>query len=829
MQDAQHLTAMVGESIVFNCQIRSPEPHPVPYVVQWEKKGVKIPIMIWYEKFLHTGDGYQGRVSRVNQTSSGSTGLGTSSTSWDSDSQSTHYGLASLNLTDIHESDQGWYSCLVNFLNRSPRQDNNGTLFHLNVHAPPHFTLTPEEVVYVSLGDPIILSCLAEGTPIPEILWLRENQLVTPSASLAVTNDGTELRISNLRQEDIGDYTCSAENGQGTVRHTTKLVIAGGAVIIVPPFNVTRLEGGKLEMPCEARGLPGNFTVTWLRDNHAVRSIPWLVSRTLLKSDGTLLISPVHSDDRGLYTCHVTNGIGQPQRASAYFEVEYPARVTFTPSVQYLPLHLEGVIRCHVEAYPPEQFVTWTKGKRIFNPSEIPDVVIMRNNSLLFKKVTKEIQGEYTCTPFNIHGTAGSSGTMEVLVREAPTFVTRPTPIYQRKIDDDVQMNCKGQGTPNPTITWTRMDGKALPKGRWRMDLGNLMISNLRRIDFGYYECHMSNEVATLVATTHLVIEGTTPHAPYNISTQSSEFSVKLEWLPGYSGGSDYSQNYEVRYRQGGVHNWIPVDVDPPLSTRAEIHNLQPGTVYEFQVVGKNVLGDGMYSNLVTEQTKELHEYNEIVFPTDAHGSTYIPTLFRPSGPMPIPPQNVTVVEYADGGAIVSWNPARKGRVAIAYYTVDYCSDDQWSRLSRVELKPADTHYIVKKLEVGKKYVFRVNAHTLTSQASSDKATFTLSKRLKQKAVTAGVVGGILFFIVAIILAVCTVKCVNKRNKRHQREQEKAYSMVACTVAGSNGGRPAAAGSAGSAGSAGLAGGGGSAQVMPSRKRKEDGLADCPL
>ena len=64
------------------------------------------------------------------------------------------------------------------------------------------------------------------------------------------------------------------------------------------------------------------------------------------------------------------------------------------------------------------------------------------------------------------------------------------------------------------------------------------------------------------------------------------------------------------------------------------------------------------------------------------------------AGPAPIPPENVTVMEYADGGAIVSWNPARKGRVAIAYYTVDYCYDDQWSRLSRIELKPADTHYI---------------------------------------------------------------------------------------------------------------------------------------
>lgn len=64
------------------------------------------------------------------------------------------------------------------------------------------------------------------------------------------------------------------------------------------------------------------------------------------------------------------------------------------------------------------------------------------------------------------------------------------------------------------------------------------------------------------------------------------------------------------------------------------------------------------------------------------------------AGPAPIPPENVTVTEYASGGAIVSWNPARKGRVAIAYYTVDYCYDDQWSRLSRVELKPTDTHYI---------------------------------------------------------------------------------------------------------------------------------------
>lgn len=72
--------------------------------------------------------------------------------------------------------------------------------------------------------------------------------------------------------------------------------------------------------------------------------------------------------------------------------------------------------------------------------------------------------------------------------------------------------------------------------------------------------------------------------------------------------------------------------------------------------------------------------------------------------------------------------------------------------------------------------MFRINSHTLTSQASSEKVSYIIQRKIKDKAITAGIVGGILFFIVAIILAVCTVKCVNKRNKRRRREQENGIS-----------------------------------------------------
>ncbi|KFM82622.1 Protein turtle, partial [Stegodyphus mimosarum] len=49
----------------------------------------------------------------------------------------------------------------------------------------------------------------------------------------------------------------------------------------------------------------------------------------------------------------------------------------------------------------------------------------------------------------------------------------------------------------------------------------------------------------------------------------------------------------------------------------------------------------------------------------------------------------------------------------------------------------------------------------------------------RNKAITAGVVGGILFFITAIILAICAVKICNKRKRR---KAEKAYMMVTCSL-----------------------------------------------
>nr|CAD7409905.1 unnamed protein product [Timema poppensis] len=105
---------------------------------------------------------------------------------------------------------------------------------------------------------------------------------------------------------------------------------------------------------------------------------------------------------------------------------------------------------------------------------------------------------------------------------------------------------------------------------------------------------------------------------------------------------------------------------------------------------------------------------------------------------------------------------------------------------------PARGHFLprwtVKNLVGGRTYYFRVLANSVRSYESSEEIKYSVPARVKHKAITAGVVGGILFFIVAIILSVCAVKICNKRKRR---KQEKAYNMVACRVTDArNGGHP---------------------------------------
>ena len=53
-----------------------------------------------------------------------------------------------------------------------------------------------------------------------------------------------------------------------------------------------------------------------------------------------------------------------------------------------------------------------------------------------------------------------------------------------------------------------------------------------------------------------------------------------------------------------------------------------------------------------------------------------------------------------------------------------------------------------------------------------------MPENVKRRAITAGLIGGVLFFIVAIIVSVCTVKICNRRKRRKQEQGTILFIMT---------------------------------------------------
>jgi hypothetical protein len=134
------------------------------------------------------------------------------------------------------------------------------------------------------------------------------------------------------------------------------------------------------------------------------------------------------------------------------------------------------------------------------------------------------------------------------------------------------------------------------------------------------------------------------------------------------------------------------------------------------------------------------------------------------------------------GGWVISWkNPAPPAEKPL-YYMIEKKEDTQsaeWEPLTDHKIEPEEASYLIKNMGTAKAYVFRVFAHSATSFTPSEHLRYQMPANVKKRAITAGLIGGVLFFIVAIIVSVCTVKICNRRKRR---KQEQAYNMVACRM-----------------------------------------------
>ncbi|XP_028515782.1 hemicentin-1 [Exaiptasia diaphana] len=144
--------------------------------------------------------------------------------------------------------------------------------------------------------------CNAHGNPKPKITWKKEYGKI--DIGKARIDKSGLFEISNVDENDTGNYTCTAKNVLGEdARTISVLVRVPPRFTVVPEEFQTVTEGSTVNLTCSASGYP-TPVITWSR---LFGSFP---SERSVQRSGKLTIKKFRRSDGVTYQCKAVNLLG---------------------------------------------------------------------------------------------------------------------------------------------------------------------------------------------------------------------------------------------------------------------------------------------------------------------------------------------------------------------------------------------------------------------------------------------------------------------------------------------------------------------------------------
>lgn len=93
-------------------------------------------------------------------------------------------GKASINLTSVRDTDNGWYECQMIFPNRSPSTRNNGTWFHLAVDGGTLLKIPPVNQTVLEY-EQAFFHCSVKNIETMFVTWFKDDELLSKFPDIA--------------------------------------------------------------------------------------------------------------------------------------------------------------------------------------------------------------------------------------------------------------------------------------------------------------------------------------------------------------------------------------------------------------------------------------------------------------------------------------------------------------------------------------------------------------------------------------------------------------------------------------------------------------------
>ncbi|XP_069499886.1 leucine-rich repeats and immunoglobulin-like domains protein 1 [Ambystoma mexicanum] len=219
-----------------------------------------------------------------------------------------------LHLRNVSSHHEGRYQCIMtNYFGSS-----YSIRARLIVNVLPSFIKTPRDVT-VRTTFKARLECAAGGHPTPEIAWQKDGGTDFPAARdrrMHVMPEDDVFFIMDVKIEDMGIYTCTAQNSAGSVSANATLTVLDTPYLLYPLEDRIVSSGATVALQCKAGGSPPP-RITWLKDDE-----PVVVTERHHFTPGNqlLIIRNVILEDEGKYTCEMSNTLGT-ERAHSHITI----------------------------------------------------------------------------------------------------------------------------------------------------------------------------------------------------------------------------------------------------------------------------------------------------------------------------------------------------------------------------------------------------------------------------------------------------------------------------------------------------------------------------
>ncbi|XP_069775261.1 basement membrane-specific heparan sulfate proteoglycan core protein isoform X3 [Narcine bancroftii] len=418
----------------------------------------------------------------------------------------------------------------------------------------PVIAIGPRDVTEIE-GNDVTFKCeIVEGAQPVTMEWKTPQH---QQDNVKISSDGSVLTVTQIRQQDQGQYKCVARNRFGSAFNIMTLIVQGPPTVSISPRGPVRLGvGNSITLECIAMGEP-RPTISW----HRVSSRPRnnLGRQLPKKGDPILTIPSGRLQDSGIYSCRSTNMFGT---AEAQVEVivdrspstpQAPQVTAEEPSIT-TTAGQTATLRCSATGYPTP-IIQWSKLR-----APLPWQHKIVEGSLVIPNVGLQDSGQYIC---NASNSAGFNELFIMLDVETIPYATFNVEVVTVRVGEIIRLHCLSQGTPPITYEWSKINGTLPDRAITRN--GILQINLAVVSDSGKYRCLVKNKVGQSEAISTVNVKSPpaariSPRIEVRNVGSTVEFTCsvighpmpKIEWLKE---GGHLPPNHRVTKGHLRIHN----------------------------------------------------------------------------------------------------------------------------------------------------------------------------------------------------------------------------------------------------------------------------------